>query len=347
MDNNSTIMADASGMRNLVRFAQVNGLQMSAFLDADLMEFVRQSETQERIPAQAMVDVLELMSIACRRPSLAIELSSWVDIRAIGMLSILLDACPTISEALRIQSQYVHLESFALDSLVEEADGEVMVKHIMRVAGQFGHSQYAEGAMMVAIRMIRMTAGEMWSPLRIEFEHQAPDDLRIHRAQFRCPIAFGAEHNAFYLAADEMHKPLPRGNPKALAYLEKQLETLSHSLRGTIEAEVSTLIAQNLSSGNANLATVAKTMGLQPRALQRRLANDDLEFSEILNKVRRQVVENYVRSERHPELMRLAYRLGYSEASNASRFLRQQFGTGLRGLIAQARSERERQIVVN
>ena len=200
---------------------------------------------------------------------------------------------------------------------------------------------------MVAIRMIRMTAGEMWSPLRIEFEHQAPEDLRIHRSQFRCPIEFGAEHNAFYLPAGELHHPLPRGNPKALAYLEKQLETLSHTLRGTIEAEVSTLVAQNLSSGKANLATVAKAMGLQPRALQRRLANDGLEFSELLNKARRQVVESYVRSERHPELMRLAYRLGYSEASNASRFLRQQFGTGLRGLIAQARSEREQQIVAN
>lgn len=347
MDSANTMMADASGMRNLVRFAQVNGLQMSAFLDADLMEFVRQSETQERIPAQALVDVLELMSIACRRPALSIEVSSWVDIRSVGMLSILLDACPTISEALRIQSQYVHLESFALDSCVEESGNEVMVKHILKVAGQFGHSQYAEGAMMVAIRMIRMTVGEFWSPLRIEFEHQAPDDLGVHRAQFRCPIKFGAEHNAFYLAAEELHSPLPRGNPKALAYLEKQLETLSHTLKGTIEAEVSTLIAQNLASGNANLETVAKTMGLQPRALQRRLANDGLEFSALLIAVRRQVVENYVRSERQPELMRLAFRLGYSEASNASRFLRQQFGTGLRGLIAQARSERERQIVVN
>lgn len=347
MDNANRVMADASGLRNLARFAQVNGLQLSAFLDDDLMEVVRQSETLDRVPAEAIVDVLELTSLACRRPAIAIELSSWVDIHSVGMLSILLDSCPTIAEALRIQSQYVHLETFALDAIVEEIGKEVVVQHILRVPGRFGHSQYAEGSMMIAVRMIRMILGESWAPLRIEFEHRAPDNLRIHRAHFRCPIAFSAEHNALFISKDELHKPLPRGNPRALAYLEKQLETLSLALKGSIEAEVSTLIAQNLSAGKANLATVAKAMGLQSRALQRRLAREGLEFSELLHKVRRQVVENYVRSERQPELMRLAYRLGYSEASNASRFLRQQFGTGLRGLIEQARVERNRQFVVN
>lgn len=340
MATDKTVMADSSAMRNLARFAQINGLQLSAFLGEDLMTFVRLSEEQERVPAQAIIDVLELTSIASRRPTLAVELSSWVDIRGIGMLSILLDACPNIAEALRIQCQYVHLESFALDTFLECSSNEVMVRHIMRVGGQFGHSQYAEGAMMIAVRMIRMTAGENWSPLRIEFQHQAPEDLRTYRSQFRCPIIFGAEQNAFYVAAEDMQRPLPRGNPKALAYLEQQIERLSLTLRGTVESEVATLIAQKLPLGRANLANVARAMGLQPRALQRRLANEGLEFSQLLQRVRREIVENYVRSEREPELMRLAYRLGYNEASNACRFLRQQFGTGLRGLIAKARIER-------
>lgn len=342
MQDSSVILADASGLRNFVRFAQINGIQLSAFLSSELMQLVDSCENLDRIPALALVDIMELSAIVGRRPSIGVEVASWADIHAIGLLSILLDACPTIAEALRIQSEYVHLESFAIDAFVEEQGDEMKVRHTMNVTGQFGQSQYAEGSMLVAIRMIRMTAGESWSPLRVEFEHPAPDNLRVHLAQFRCPITFGAEQTALYIDRAQMARPLPRGNPRVLAYLEKHLETLAFALNGTIEAEVTRLIAQKLSAGNARLAVVAKEMGMQPRALQRRLASEKLEFSALLNKARKQVVEQFIRSERQPELMRLAYRLGYSEASNASRFVRQLFGKSLRELIREERANRIR-----
>lgn len=342
MDRPKQILTHSNNLRNLLRFAQVNQLQLSTFLGEDLMEIVRLCETVDHIPAQAVVDIVELASIVCRRPALAVEIANWADIHPMSQVSVLLEACPTIAESLRVRSKYVHLETSALDMAFEESGGEVKVRHLINLPGQFGHSQYVEGSMMVAVRMTRMAAGQSWSPLRIEFEHPAPSDTRIHRAQFRCPIEFGAEQNAFYLSSEDMHRTLPAGNPRVLAYMEAQLQALGTSPSETLEAEVSSLIAQNLAAGEAKLTTIAKLMNMQPRSLQRRLSDEGLEFSELLNRVRRQVVESYVRAEWKPELMRLAYRLGYSEASNASRYLRQQFGTGLRGLSLQARTERAR-----
>ena len=328
------MMADASGLRNLVRFAQITGLQLSNFLNKDMMQLVDMADTLDRVPVGPMIDMLELCALVGQRPAIGIETASWADLHtSLGILRILLDACPTLADALRIQSQYVHLESFALDATVEPLGNEMVFRYLFRVQGQFGHSQYAEGAMLVAIRLLRLSLGEMWSPLRIEFEHQRPEDLRLHKMHFRCPIEFGANRTGLFITPDELNRQLPHGNAKVLAYLEKNLESLNFEQGRSIEDEVIQFISQNLASANASLAVIAKAMGLQPRALQRRLANEELEFSELLARVRKQTVENYVQSEREPDLLQLAYRLGYSEASNASRFLRQQFGKGLREMI--------------
>lgn len=337
----TTMMADASGLRNLVRFAQITGLQLSNFLNKEMMQLVDMADTLDRVPVGPMIDMLELCALVGQRPAIGIESASWADLHtSLGMLRILLDACPTLADALRIQSQYVHLESFALDAAVEPLGTEVMFRYLFRVQGQFGHSQYAEGAMLVAIRLLRLSLGEMWAPRRIEFEHQRPEDLRFHKMHFRCPIEFGASRTALFITAAELDRQLPHGNAKVLAYLEKNLESLNFNQGTSIEGEVVRLISQNLASANSSLAAIAKAMGLQPRALQRRLASEELEFSELLIRVRKQVVQNFVQSEREPELMQLAYRLGYSEASNASRFLRQQFGKGLREMIRERRQAR-------
>ncbi len=329
------IMADSSGLRNFIRFARIKGIRLGEFLNEDLRQVVELSETLDRIPASSMIDILELTAAINRRPTMGVELACWTDLHGIGMLSVLLEACPTIAESLRVQSQYVHLETFAINAAIEQQGDEILFQHSHRVPGQFGRSQYVEGGMMVAARLIRMTAGEHWAPLRIEFEHPAPEDPGFHRAQFRCPVEFGAERNGLYILAEDLHRPLPRGNPRVLAYLERHMETLGFNLGDDIAAETTRLIAQNLASAKANLTTVAEAMGLHPRSLQQRLAKQGVQFSELLTDARRRVVEAYIRSERQPDLMRLAFRLGYSEASNASRFLRQQFGKSLRELVSE------------
>ena len=331
-------MADASGLRNFLRYARIRGFRLSEFLSPELYRIVEQSEALNRIPASVMVDILELTSVVNRQPSMAIELADWTDRHSIGMLSVLLDACPTIGESLRVQSQYVHLETFAIDALVEASGDEVVFFHNHRVAGQFGRSQYVEAAMMVCVRLIRMSAGESWAPLRVEFEHPAPEDISIYASRFRCPVVFGAERNALYISADDLHRPLPHANPRVLAYLEQHMATLGFNLDDTVAGETGRLIAQRLASGNASLQLVADAMGLHPRSLQQRLAKEGVQFSDLLMGARKNAVDAFVRSERQPDLMRLAFRLGYSEASNASRFLRQHYGKGLRQLIKDHRS---------
>jgi hypothetical protein len=65
-------------------------------------------------------------------------------------------------------------------------------------------------------------------------------------------------------------------------------------------------------------------------------------FSDVLGTVRKRIATDYFAYQRQPNLTELAYRLGYAEASAASRFLRENFRSGARALSRRARAERTR-----
>lgn len=76
--------------------------------------------------------------------------------------------------------------------------------------------------------------------------------------------------------------------------------------------------------------------------MQRRLAEHGVSFSQLLDEVRMRVADEYFRTAPRPNLAVLAHRLGYSEASAASRFLRERMGAGTPDRCADAGSCRPR-----
>ena len=63
-------------------------------------------------------------------------------------------------------------------------------------------------------------------------------------------------------------------------------------------------------------------------------------FTDVLTTVRHRIAADYFAYQRRPNLAELAHRLGYGEASAASRFLRDHFRAGARTLSRRARAER-------
>ncbi|RQR33220.1 AraC family transcriptional regulator [Burkholderia sp. Bp9142] len=337
-NRDEVMTADAGTMRQFTRYAKVSGLSLDDIFDDDLREILALSETQDRIPAHGIVDALEVCAAAARRPALGIEFANWTDLHGFGVLCLLWDHCPTMAELLRINARYLHVESDALNVTVERQGDEVMIRHMLAIPAHYGGTQFIESTMMLSIRIMRMIMGEKWAPVRIELEHPEPIGGRRHLSPFGCDVQFGAERSAYFVRPRDLNTPSVRGNAQLLDYLERQIGTLEEAHGGTVSSRVSQLVTKHLSSGRATLEHISTAAGMTPRTLQRRLAEEGAEFSLLLEQVRKQIAEQYALTERKPQLTRLAFRLGYSEASAASRFLRRQFGAGLRELVQTIRA---------
>jgi AraC-like DNA-binding protein len=85
-----------------------------------------------------------------------------------------------------------------------------------------------------------------------------------------------------------------------------------------LSAQVRVAISQLLAFGSCTHKQVAASMGLHPRALQRRLRKEGASFGSIKDSVRRETALHYIGQSSVP-LVRVAEMIGYSEASVLSR----------------------------
>ncbi|MDT4871125.1 HTH-type transcriptional regulator VirS [compost metagenome] len=86
-------------------------------------------------------------------------------------------------------------------------------------------------------------------------------------------------------------------------------------------SQVAHHITSGLSSGSVSLEQVASDLNMGLRTLQRRLAEHNVDFSQLVEDVRRSLAESYVMQSDY-SLTEIALLLGYSEASTFCRAFR-------------------------
>lgn len=334
-------MAHPSSMQQFIRFAQTSGLDLNAILDRDTLDLIGAVRTAERVPAAAMVDIMQQCAIVADRHDIGAAFAIWCNLRGHGPLSLLWDHCPTVQDLLRLNTRFMHLESQAFGSRIIEEGDQIVVQHFLVIPARFGGSQVLEATLVLQMRMIQLILGEDWHPVRMEFDHPAPPDLTFHGGLFRCPLVFGADRSALVLHGADLRRPSRNGNAHLLAFLERRLadEEKSHLDHDAVLC-AERLVAASLSGEKVSLEAIAQDLGLGPSTLQRRLAEQSETFATLLARVRRRAAEEYFAIERKPNLAELAHRLGYAEASAASRFMRTNLGTGTKALARRAQSRR-------
>jgi len=105
----------------------------------------------------------------------------------------------------------------------------------------------------------------------------------------------------------------------ALAEVEKLL-----SLNDPI-TRIKAAINEHLKAGDCKLETVAKSLGMSPRSLQRHLEMEGTSFRELTDTIRRTLASRYLR-ETKLNLKEIAFLLGFSELSSFSRAVKTWFG---------------------
>jgi AraC-like DNA-binding protein len=88
--------------------------------------------------------------------------------------------------------------------------------------------------------------------------------------------------------------------------------------RSDLLHRVKAMIIDQLPSGTVSDDSVAETLHMSVRSLQRKLHNLDASFRQLLDETRRELAQSYV-SDRSVSLGEAAFLLGYSDSSAFSR----------------------------
>jgi AraC-like DNA-binding protein len=325
--------ADNAVMEKFLRFLDHEGLCLEAAEDARIIETFGAIVPGGRSPVIALIEALQVLAERCERPDLGVAFARFEDPRSFGALSAAADHFETLREMVEAGLAFMRLENEGFATALEEEDldeDEAALLFLPIVAGRFGAARFMESLLALWVESVRLHLGQGWTPLRVELGHAPPTDMRPLRRYFGSRPVFGAERYALVLRRRDLDRPVRKADPALRKALEAQLTAQMEALPGGVAARCEESLVRRLGREALSLSAVADDLGLQARTLQRALAAEGQTYGELLDRARARAAVAYLLGNPRPNLVTLASKLGYGEASAASRFLRTRLNTGLR-----------------
>lgn len=270
-------------------------------------------------------DMLQTAAECLQDRHLGLKLGEKVAARHLGAVGHLLLVCKDFGSALQRLEDYQRLVFDVIPMTRRTGPGWIeMVWDISqnRTTVLVGETGFAS-----MVNYCRSIVKGDAHPLRIEFAHPPPDDVRPYEAFFQCPVLFGCAEPLIRLSPDLLSMPLEAPDPTHEQLLERHAQQLLARLpqEEAIVEQVRKLIASSLRSGEPDINKVSATLSQSSRTLQRQLTAAGTSFRKELNLVRSELAQGYLKD---PQLRisDIAMFLGYSEHSAFTRAFRKSTG---------------------
>lgn len=310
--------------------------EVASFFGLEPYEMLRQvkitpemlSDPENRIPAQAVCDLLENSAHDAKCETFGLAMAECRTFASLGPISLLLEHLGSTREAVETLTEYRrHLNDIIILS-VEESHEEEVVR--VELVPKFATPQPADLAVGVAFIVLRGASRRRWHPLEIHFSHAAPGDRARYKRFFDAPVHFGSTFTGFTCGRESMHGRWPWANETMAAHARRLLTLVNLAPQmAPVSESVMRIISLSLPAGRATLSNVAGHMGKSPRSLQRSLADEGRRFAELLNEVRRSLVVQHLSSNNN-SLTWVAAMLGFFASSSFSRWFVSEFGVAPR-----------------
>ena len=175
-------------------------------------------------------------------------------------------------------------------------------------------------------RLFKLCAGAQGVPQRIRLPHSSPPDTAPFVECLGCPVEFDAPTIVFEFDAATARAPVPSGNPALAAEADRMAERyLEQIAPESVSARVRELIMKAMPSGEIEQDGIARALHQSTSTLQRRLRDEGTTYQQLLDRTRRDLALEYMRSGEH-SLADVTFLLGFADQSNFTRAFRRWTG---------------------
>ncbi len=315
--------ASARTLVALFAYLETIGVSPREVADVSEIAFARGAAASDRVPVGLATDILERCAERLGDPLFGLKYAQAVDPKLLGPISLFWRHAPTLrySNDFSARVLHTHYEGFAVDLDVD--GGEARFSQRMDGELRRGGRQSIEANLSFSLRVCRWILGAAWSPLRLTFAHEPSRDRTDYLAALQAPVVFGAEDDAVVVKTSDLDRQAEGHDPEILDFIERSLIALADEQPLGFDERLARTIDTLLTMKSARLGTTASALGMSVRTLQRRLAEHGTSFQAVLAERRQTIIEAAREDRRRQPLAVLAERIGYSDPSAVSRFIRQ------------------------
>jgi AraC-like DNA-binding protein len=281
------------------------------------------------LPYRSLIVAVEAAAAATSTPDFGRRLALRQGIEILGPVGVAARTAATVGDAFGIAETFLAAYSPAISArIIATADaGQSFYAFEVLIERPPPHPQTTELSLGVSLGVIRFLLGAQYAPLSVHLPHEPLVGAADYLAYFGCRPCFSQPTAGFMFRTVDLARSL---NQDALAHqaVVQYLTGITRHESGMTQS-VRTMVRQLLPTGTASLELIAAQFDLHPRALHRRLAAENTTFGQLIDGVRRETAEHYLR-DTDIGLSHLTRELGYAEQSVLTRSCRRWFGCGPR-----------------
>jgi len=281
-----------------------------------------------RFPAQGVERLWHVAVEATGDPCFGLTVASYWHPTTLHALGYSWLASENLAEAFDCAVRYVRLVDTEVQGVLQiEASDEIykVIVDMSRFDPPSADSS-VDATLAVLFAMCRSAYGADFSLRHVSFEHETPSCHERFAETFQSPVFYSQPENALWIDPLLVHEPLASANPE-LVRINDRIATdyIAKLDRSDLGMRVRSRLIEYLPRGHFGEAEIASSLNLSQRSLQRRLSEQGLSFTQLLETTRRDLGLQYVRDPQH-SFNEIAFLLGFTEPANFSRAFKRWYG---------------------
>lgn len=330
-----------SAVGNIARlayaFARQKGVDADKLLRRAGLSRAQIDNPKARVQAEGQIKFLNLVAAATCDDLLGFHLSLHFDLRMVGLLYYVFASSETLDDALRNGARCSTIVNESIRLKVHESNRRI--GFIFEPVGIARHSDRHQIEFWVAavIRACRLITKRHVTAESVTFAHPRKPTPELNEF-FGSKIIFGADLDELTFSPAISSIAVVSAdtylNDLLVHYCEQALA--GQRSRGLFGASVENSLVLLLPHGKARMNEVARSLGLTPKTLSRRLAAERLTFSGLLRNLRIGLAKRHL-ADKELSISQIAWLLGYRGVSAFTNAHRRWTGHAPRGSRRRAR----------
>jgi AraC-like DNA-binding protein len=226
--------------------------------------------------------------------------------------------CETLEQVLAFFLRYYRILAPALDLDYQRHDGRCWLIPRTRLPLERVEFNY-ESLFAAMVQTVRFLLNREDWQVSVELPYPAPDYSEEYHAIFGQAVFFDRAAGCISFEDHWLAARLPASNPALRELFEQECQRLLADLEEASSTSEQTLaLLRKLEGHYPQMPQVADMLNLSPRTYRRRLAEEQVSFQQLLDRVRAEHASHYLKNTRLP-LASIAYMVGFNDASNFRR----------------------------
>jgi len=325
-------------LRTLEQFAVSHGLDWEETAARFKLDPKAGYDAEATMPITTMFAISDYIARQTNIDSMGFIIGDTVPVGFASTLDYIAIAAPSLRQGLKNWVSFSALSSGGITFSFEEQGGQGIFEWL--VPDRYGpKSHYLFGVSAFFVRRIQYITGINDLDVVIEFTVSAPRVTSDFQKEMGNRLRFDRDHDRIFIPEEYLSMAHHTAEPNLYRMVEEAAisELKARAEEGDFLFEVCELLGAAIKNGNHGLKDIASELGMTPRTLQRRLAENGTTLRDLTEDVRKNLAGHYLKDTNLP-LSEIAFLLGFSDLSSFSRSARAWYGIGPRAYRRSAAS---------